>query len=69
MACLQMIVQLYKDLMKVYMNQTNIYEGSNAMVENKDKDQAAGLEIAESFFLCGPGLQYSHQEYCYIHPE
>jgi hypothetical protein len=60
MACLQMIVQLYKGLMKVYMNQTNIYEGSSAMVEHKDKDQAAGLEIAESFFLCGHQAYKTH---------
>jgi hypothetical protein len=37
----QMIVQLYKGLMKIYTNQTNIYEGSTAVVEHKDKDQAA----------------------------
>jgi hypothetical protein len=48
----QMRVQLYKGLMKVYMNQSGIYEGSIVVVENKVKDQAAGLEIAESLF-CG----------------
>ncbi len=47
----QMIVQLYKGLMKVYMNHTIIFEGSTAMVEHKDKDQ--GWEIAESFIVCG----------------
>ncbi len=35
MACPQMIVQLYKGLMKVYTNQTNVYEGSRAVVEHK----------------------------------
>jgi hypothetical protein len=50
-ACPHMIVQLYKDLMKVYTNQINMYEGSMAVVEGKDKDQAAGLEIADSFIL------------------
>jgi hypothetical protein len=44
MACLQMIVQLYKDLMKVYMNPTSIYEGSIEVVEHRDKDPAEGLE-------------------------
>jgi hypothetical protein len=39
------------------MNQTNIYEGSTAVVEHKDKDQAAVLEIAGSVILCG------HQAY------
>jgi hypothetical protein len=31
--------------MKVYINQTNINEGSTAVVEHKDKDPAAELEI------------------------
>ncbi len=35
----------------------NIYEGSTAVVEHKNKDQAARLEIAEYFILCG------HQAY------
>jgi hypothetical protein len=35
MACPRMIVQLYKGLMKIYTNQTNIYEGSTAVVEHK----------------------------------
>jgi hypothetical protein len=48
-----MIVELYKGLLKRYTNQMNISEGSTAMVEHKDKDQAAGLEIAGSFILCG----------------
>jgi hypothetical protein len=37
-----MIVQLYKGLMKIYMNQTNIFEGSIAVVEQKYKDQVSG---------------------------
>ncbi len=51
MACPQMIVQLYKGLIKVYKNQSGIYEGSIAVVEQKETDQAAGLETAESFIL------------------
>ncbi len=39
--------------MKAYVNQTNTYEGSTVVVEHQDKDQAAGLELAESFILCG----------------
>jgi hypothetical protein len=38
-ACPQMIVQLYKGLMKVYTNQSGIYVGSIAVVEHKDKQQ------------------------------
>jgi hypothetical protein len=43
--------------MKVYTNQAYILESSIAVVEKKDKDQVAGLEIAESFIFC------SHQAY------
>jgi hypothetical protein len=35
-----MIAQLYKGLLKVYSNQTNVLEGSMAVVEHKDMDQA-----------------------------
>jgi hypothetical protein len=41
----------------VYVNQSGIYEGSTAVGEHQDKDQAAGLEIADSFILC------SHQAF------
>jgi hypothetical protein len=40
-------------MMKAYVNQSNTYEGSTVVVEHQDKDQAAGLELAESFTLCG----------------
>ncbi len=53
MACPQTIVRLYSGMMKVYVNQSNAYEGSTAVVERQDTDQAAGLELAESFILCG----------------
>jgi hypothetical protein len=60
MACPQMILQLYKGLMKVYTNQSGIYKGSTAVVEHQDKDQAARLEIAESFILCGQQAHKTH---------
>jgi hypothetical protein len=53
MACPQTIVQLYRGMMKVYVNQSGVYEASTAVVEHQDKDQAVGLELAESFILCG----------------
>jgi hypothetical protein len=37
MACPQTIVQLYRGLMKVYMNQSGVYEGATAVVEHQDK--------------------------------
>jgi hypothetical protein len=52
-ACPLMIVKLYQGLMKVYTNQTNFLEGSTTVMEHKDKDPAARLEIAESFIICG----------------
>jgi hypothetical protein len=60
MACPQMITQLYKGLMKVYTNQSNIYRGSTAVVDHKDKDQTTGLEIAESFILHGHKAYKKH---------
>jgi hypothetical protein len=53
MDCPQTIVRLYRGMMKAYVNQTTTYEGSTVIVEHQDKDQAAGLEVAESFILCG----------------
>jgi hypothetical protein len=53
MECPQTIVKLYKGMMKAYVNQSNTYEGSMVVVEHQDKDQVAGLELAESFILCG----------------
>jgi hypothetical protein len=52
MACPQTIIRLYRGMMKAYANQTNTDEGSTVVVEHQDKDQAAGLELAESFILC-----------------
>jgi hypothetical protein len=46
------MVQLYRGLMKVYVNWSRVYEGSTTVVEHQDKDQAAGLEMADSFILC-----------------
>jgi hypothetical protein len=53
MACPQTIVRLYREMMKAYVNQTKTYKSSKVVVEHHEKDQAAGLELAESFILCG----------------
>jgi hypothetical protein len=61
MACPQTIVRLYRGMMKAYVNQTNTYEGgSTVVVEHQDKDQAAGLELAKSFILCGHQVFRTH---------
>ncbi len=49
MACPQTIVRLYRGMMKVYVNQSNTYEGSTAVVEHQDKDQAG--EEEEGMYL------------------
>ncbi len=43
-------------------NQMDIYEGSAAVVEHKDKDQATRMEIAESFIICGHQAYKMHIE-------
>jgi hypothetical protein len=60
MDCPQTIVRLYREMMKAYVNQTNTYEGSTVVVEHQDKDQAAGLKLAESFILCGHQAFQTH---------
>jgi hypothetical protein len=49
-------------MMKVYVNQSIAYEGSTAVLEHQDKDQAVGLELAESFILCGHQAFKTHIE-------
>ncbi len=60
MECPQTIIRLYKGMMKAYVNQSSSYEGSTAVVEPQDKDQAARLEVAESFILCGHHAYRTH---------
>ncbi len=47
----QTVVQLFKGLLKVYMNQTNVLEGSMAVVEHNDKDHVAALEKQSLLFF------------------
>jgi hypothetical protein len=60
MTCPQTIVTLFRGMMNAYVNQTNTYEGLTVVVEHQDKDQAAGLELAESFILCGHQAYRTH---------
>jgi hypothetical protein len=50
-------------MFKVYTNQTNVLEDSTTVVEHKDKDKAARLELVELFILCGHQTYKTHQEY------
>jgi hypothetical protein len=60
LACTQTVIQLYRGWMKVYMytNQTNELEGSTAIAEHRNEDQAAGLAFAESFILQYAATRY-----------
>jgi hypothetical protein len=52
--------------MKVYTYQTNILKGSTAVVEHKDKDQGAGLEIAGLHPVWPSGLQGPNKKHCRV---
>jgi hypothetical protein len=69
MACPQTIVRLYRGMMKAYVNQTNTYKGFTVVVEHQDKDQAAGLELAESFILCGHQAFRTHIKNSRLHSQ
>ncbi len=50
------------EYVKIYTNQSNVFEGRTVVVEHKDKDQAAGLQIAEAFILCGHKAYKMHNK-------
>ncbi len=43
-------------------NQTNVLEDRMAVVEHKDNDKVAGLEIAESSILCSHQAYHTHKK-------
>ncbi len=47
------IVQLYLGSIKVLSNSSTFYAGGLAIMEGNEKDQVNGLELTESFLLCG----------------
>ncbi len=50
----------HREAVQGHVNQSNMYEGSTVVVEHQDKDQVAGLELAESFILCGHQVFKTH---------
>jgi len=58
--CPDSIVQLYLGSIKVLSNSSTSYVGSLAIVEGSEKDQMAGLELTESFLLCGRAAMRTH---------
>ncbi len=59
-----MVKYLYKRLMKVWINETNILEERVLLVNHKDKDQVAGLELADSLILCRHQAYKTNKKAC-----
>jgi hypothetical protein len=55
-----MIVKLYSGPIKVLTNTSATFNGGLAIVEGRDKNQVAGLELTETFLLCGRAAQKTH---------
>ncbi len=62
MTCPQTVVKLYRGLVNVYTNQTNVLVRIKAVVELKDKDQSAGPLLAQSIILCGHQVYRRHHK-------
>jgi hypothetical protein len=58
--CPDSIVQLYLGSIKVLSNSSTSYMGGLAIMEGSEKDQVAGLELTESFLLCGRAAMCTH---------
>jgi hypothetical protein len=50
-ACPKMLVQLYHGLIRIFSNHTASLEGSLALMEDRVKEQVAGLELGHMFML------------------
>ncbi len=58
--CTESIMQLYLGSVKVLSNSSTSYARGLAIVEDSEKDQVAGLELTESFLLCGRAAMRTH---------
>ncbi len=59
-ACPKTLIQLYRGMIQIYSNHTMNLEGSVALVEDKVKDQVAGLELGHMFVLWGNSALRTH---------
>jgi hypothetical protein len=59
-SCPDAIVKLYSGPIKVLTNTSSTFNGGVAIVEGRDKNQVAGLELTETFLLCGRAAQKTH---------
>jgi hypothetical protein len=58
--CPDSIVQLYLGNVKVLSNSSTSYVGGLAIVEGRERDQVAGLELTESLVLCSRAAMRTH---------
>jgi hypothetical protein len=70
-SCPDTIVKLYSTPIKVLTNTSATFNGRLAIVEGRDKNQVAGLEITETFLLCGRAAQKTHirNTVVFFHPK
>ncbi len=59
-ACPKTLVQLYRGMIRIFSNHTASLEGGIALMEDKVKEQVAGLELQHMFVLCGNSALRTH---------
>ncbi len=58
--CSRTQVQLYRVPIKIFSNHSSTLEGGLALMEDKAKEQVAGLELGTMFVLCGNSALHTH---------
>jgi hypothetical protein len=58
--CPRTLVQLYRGPIKIFTNRSSTLEGGLALMEDKAKEQVAGLELGTMFVLCGNSTLHTH---------
>ncbi len=58
--CPRTLVQLYRGPIKIFTNRNSSLEGSLALMEDKAKEQVAGLELGTMLMLCGNSALHPH---------
>jgi hypothetical protein len=58
--CPRTLVQLYRGPIKIFSNHSSTLEGGLALMEDRAKEQVAGLEMGTMFVLCGNFALHTH---------
>jgi hypothetical protein len=58
--CTRTLVQLQRGPIKIFSNRSSTLEGGLALMEDKAKEQLAGLELGTMFVLCGNSALHTH---------